>query len=492
MKHIIAIIFSLISITCFAQISFLHAGMPGVFSPPSVLTLPDGGYIKIKKENAKNKGRSWNSYTVIVTVFKYDKDFKLTNQVQLPGANIYSGRYTELRKIGSKYWLIYLEGQDNDTVGDIKAIEINPATLAITEPKVVAPSTLLNYTIKSAIRAYQLHFLTRSSPSDKYVCLYVRLAGNEFYISCLDENLNRKWSKKESIEFGGTEAGTGLCSLEVDDAGTVYFGYTVKSGPGYFIYSPAGKSVSKSVNLPEASAKEILFNTEKNTGKVYVYGTYKEHDNCKGVFKGELNAKGEITSVIKTLFPPSVLEPLDKEGWANTREKKYGIHPKFNAFLTTLDDGSVSLLAEFYLAIPTSVNHAGSVLYARFNNSGASFGRAPKYWAGYGFPEYIFDGEYEQGSYYYAYPYGSKMILFYFDNPKNISRDISLDAEVLKPSNQILIAAIVDPDGNIKRQVITPMPINYLSTTGTTVPAGTIQIPLVIDNNDVLVNVNTQ
>jgi len=36
------------------------------------------------------------------------------------------------------------------------------------------------------------------------------------------------------------------------------------------------------------------------------------------------------------------------------------------------------------------------------------------------------------------------------------------------------------------------MPINYLSTTGTTVPAGTIQIPLVIDNNDVLVNVNTQ
>ncbi len=214
-----------------------------------------------------------------------------------------------------------------------------------------------------------------------------------------------------------------------------------------------------------------------------------EDDNCSGVYKGIINTKGEITA-ITTVFPPAIIEPLDKEGWASSKAKKYGVKPTFRAVPIRLPKDGFGMLAEFTgVTEATRANylHGGSLLYVNFSSELPSFTRAPKYSLGRPINEYGFNGRYEEGCLYYAYPYESKMILFYFDNPANLTRDMALDAKVANPSNQVLMAAVIEADGSIKRQLLSKN--NSFGTAGITAIPGNILVPLTIDKVDVVVSV---
>jgi hypothetical protein len=488
MKQIIVVVFSLLSLSVSSQVSLGYSGHMGLFFPSSMLPSDDGGYLTVKKADASidTKGKNWNTFRHSITLLKYDKDFKLVKEVKLSGgSNIYSGHYSELKKVGKKYWFIYLEPLENYDMGSIKAIEIDPLTLAIKDPSVIAASTALSHSIPKVLKVYELHFMSGISPSGKFVYLYVRMSDDDYFLCCLNENLNPVWGRKETID--GLKDG-GICSLEVDDAGAMYMGYLKKSDLFYSFYSPAGKMSTHEVKLTEGTAKEILFNPVKSNAEVFVSGTYKKGDNCTGVYKGMIDKKGELGAVSTTVFPAAIIEPLDKEGWASSKEKKYGVKPTFTAVPVPLRNGGFGMLAEF-----TSVTegtrsnylHGGSFLYVNFSTPVPLFTRAPKYSLGNTIFEYDFNGVHENGCMYYAYPYDSKMILFYFDNPDNLSRDMALDAKVANASNQVLVAAVIEKDGSIKRQRIVP----NSSFTGMPATPGNILVPLSIDKVHVVVSV---
>ena len=492
MRYIIITLFCFISVYTFSQIAPVR-GIPNVIERSTFLLLSDSGYISIKKEESKADGKGWNSYRNILTLIRYDKHFKAINQAKLSGgANIYSAMYSELRQVGGKVWLFYLEGQDGDDVGDIKAAEVNTISLSLADAKTIISKAELNQTLRGRGAENEMHFMVRVSPSGRYFCFYARTFGRKQNLAVLDKDLNRVWGKQESFEFGNPYSEwRGLHSLEVDDNGGAYFSFKLRSDvENYVIYSPTGKSIVKSIDLGGGSAKEILFAPEKNGGPVFAYGTYMEGDYCKGVYKAEVKANGDLTAIVKTAFPASLIEPLSKEGWAKRR--RLGVDPVFNASLVKNGDGSTCFVAEIYAKIDPYY-HIGSIMYARFSSTGQPvFGRAPKYWAGYGVTRYYFDGEPRGERFFDSFPYESKIIFFYFDNPDNITRDISLDAKVVTPSNGALIAAIIDADGSIKRQQITTLPLNYLSVSGTTATPGFIQVPLVVGYTDVLAKVKIE
>jgi hypothetical protein len=489
MKNLFSVLISLLTFTAQSQVSIGYSGRIGLFSPSAMLSVADGGYITIKKVDVEIKGKGWNTFRQAVTLVKYDKEFKPLSQVKLAnGTAIYNGNYGELVKVGPKFWLIYLEARDSDDMGDIKAVEVNPETLAVAEPKVIASGASLNHRITKILKVYDLLFQTRVSPSGKYVCLYVRMSDSDFYISCIDDNMKPVWGKKESIE--GIEK-PGICSMEADDAGKVYLGYIKKDGPNYSIYFSSAKVKSVQVKLTEGSAKEILFHPSKNNS-VFVSGTYINNDHCTGVYKASLNQNGELSSITTTPFPASVIDPLDKEGWASNKSKKYGLYQAFTAEPVKLEDGSSGMLAEFHRrteAARGNYLHAGSLLFIDFKKATPTFTRVPKYSLGSDIFNYAINSVHKSGCFYYTYPFASKMIFFYFDTPENFTRDMSLDAKVVNPNNQVLAAAIVEQDGTIKRQSVMTQPLSSVATEGKKATQGSILIPLLINGIDVIANV---
>ncbi len=130
-----------------SQISLGYSGNMGLFFPASMIQSDDGGYLAVKKVYADidPKSKNWNTARRIITLIKYDKDFKLIKEVKLSGgSNIFSSHYSEFKKVGNKYWFVYLESMGNYDMGNIKAMEIDPITLEQKDAKIVASSGSLD------------------------------------------------------------------------------------------------------------------------------------------------------------------------------------------------------------------------------------------------------------------------------------------------------------------------------------------------------------
>ena len=437
---------------CFSQVSVGYSGVMTRFQNLSFVQSENEGYLSLKKTNADLKGKSWNTGRHILTLQKYDKDYKLLTETNVAGgANTFNSRYSELVKMGNKYWLLYLEPLNNNDMGDIKAIEINPATLEQKEAKTVIPGTALNHSISKITESYALSFITGLSPAAKYYYLCVRMSEEVHFFTCVDENMKAAWNKKETID--GIKSGS-ICSMEADDAGNLYVAYVKKAGLFSSVYSANGQVSTKEIRLAAGKAKEILFFPVKNSNQVLVAGTYMEDDNCTGVFKGVFK-NGEPADITTTAFPETIIQPLDKEGWASTKSKKFGAKPSFLATPVQGNDGP-DFVMEFSLATSNPGRpgyfHSGSIVYVDFTAAGVVFTRVPRYGLGPTVYEYGFNGRFETGCYYYAFPYNAKMIILYFDTPENLNRDIALDAKVSNAGNTVLMAAVIEKDGTLKRQ----------------------------------------
>jgi hypothetical protein len=496
MKQFILFFFCLLSLNSFSQLSLAYSGQMAMFSPSSFLPVSDGGYLSVKKgdvpENKKSK--SWNDYRKAISFLKYDKNFKLVSEVRMAASGgICSGQYSELKKTGNKFWFIYLEPMDNNDVGNINAVEIDPASLQQKEVKTIAASTAMDHRLRDYRYTMYLDFLCGTSPSGKYIYLNVQLSDNDNFLTCMDENMKPLWGKKEKKMNGLIEAG--ICSMEVDDAGYLYTGLVHKKG-GVFcsIYSPTGQMNRTEVTLSAGKPNEIVFHPVKNSDQVMVTGTYMEDDNCTGVYKGRLSNKGALSSITTTVFPKNIVESMNKEGFASTRAKKFGMHPAFAAVPVRNGDGSsaMNMIMEFRsesgggaTGVSTQLQ-CGSILYVDFTKAEPVFARVPKYSVSAIPNKYAYNAHYGSGCMYYAYHSESKLILLYFDNPDNLTRDMALDAKVSNPKNQVLLAAVIDKDGNIKRQQVITQSLNAAGIPAT---AGTMLVPLVINNGLVVASV---
>ncbi|SEW26911.1 hypothetical protein SAMN05428988_3808 [Chitinophaga sp. YR573] len=414
----------------------------------SNIPVPGRGYIGIKKEDKNVSGMNWNKYRMTVTLIQYDKDLKVTKENKLSGGdNAYSSIiYSSLEKIGDKIWFIYVEPAEKNNIGNIMAVEVNPLTLEVSSPKVLAASKSMGLSLPLMNGLAAKKVLFKYSPDRKKVLLFVGAGKEQFYLSRLDEQLNVVWGKNETIaEITDKE----IQSEIIDNAGIVYLSYVgkVKTIADIVIFKQTGTPLHKTLTIENAWPAEVLLLPSKQSDSIYIAGTYFDQtDNLAGVFKSNITTTGfKLAVAKKSPFPSGIVEQFANDGWGSTKGKKYGIYPQFSSQLVETGEG-ISMVAEFRSEDMTSkaaYKFAGGILNIYFDNKQTSFSRIPKYRVSAGST---------MGDSYFAFSSKGKTIIFYNDNEENLNRDIALKplgSSVYK--NAVLVGAVIEADGTVKR-----------------------------------------
>lgn len=453
---------------------------PGLFK----IALPDGGYVDIRKEDKNVSGMNWNKYRMAVTLIQYDKDMKVIKENKLSGGdNVYSSFYSSLEKIDDKVWFIYVEPAEKNNIGNIMAVEVNPLTLETSPPKTLAASSSMGLSLPLMNGMESKNFILKYSPDRKRVLLLVGAGKEQFYLSCLDEQLNVIWGKNETIA-GITDKE--IQSEIIDNGGTIYVSYKndekgdAKEMANIVIFKQTGAPIHKTLRIPNARPAEVLLLSSQQGDSIHIAGTYSDKtDNLAGVFKGAMAIGNfKLTTAEKSPFPGTFVEHLANDDWGNTKEKKYGISPECSSQLVETGEG-VSMVTEFKRVDLTSPSNkwfyvSGDILNIHFDNKQTSFTRIPKYRVSTGS---------RMGASFYACSSQGKTIIFYNDNEENLTRDIALKplgSSVYK--NVVLVAAVIEPDGTLKRQKVIDMKDeDYLALTEwmKVISPSVVKVPLV-------------
>ena len=417
----------------------------------STLTAPGGELIGIRKEEKNNGGMNWNKYRMTVTLVQYDKDMKVTKENKLSGGdNAYSAFYSSLQLIGNKIWFIYVAPGEKNDIGNIMAIEINPATLETSAPKVLAASDAMGVSVPLFNGMAAKKILFKKSPDQKRYMLLVGAAKEQFYLCTLDEQLNVVWDKKASIP--GTAANK-IQSAVIDNAGNIFVSYTGGNEDNgtadVMVFKQTGAPIHKVLRLADARPYETLLLLSKKGDSLHIAGTYFDKtDNIGGAFKSSIAIAGfKLSDVRKTPFPATIIERFANDDWGSTKGKRYGLYPQFSSELVETGEG-ICIVAEFRSMDmnATGIEHVGGILGIYFDGRQTSFFRIPKYRRNAGS---------SMGDSYYAVSAQGKLIVFYNDSEENLNQDIALKpASSTVYKNVMLVAAIVEPDGALKREKV--------------------------------------
>lgn len=408
-----------------------------------------GGYLALEKREDILSGSNWNKFRNSITVVQYDANMKRIKDLKLSeGKSSYSAHYSELKIIDGKSWLLYLEPASGNEVGNIMAVEIDPSTLALGTPKIIADKSAINLDMKfvGAI-SKTLRIFTTQSPGGNHQAIFVSTGKDDFYIGCLDSQMNMVWQRRESIE---KVKDRDITSIAVDDKGKIYLGYTRKSDGFIGAYTKSGSPVHDQIPVEEHDVKDVLFISNSKTGAINVIGSYMDNDYCLGVYKATIGNNSKTGAFVLTPFPDDLRKQLDKENFAKSKK---GLFQFYDAELFQLEDGSIAMVAEMQKTIYDNITRTmtGSVIVVRFDKN-VSFGKVPKYNATGG----------EGRKQYHAQPCGNNILVFYNDNPDNLSRDITLDGKVLG-KNIVFVAAQIKPDGSVERKQVNGYGANLTS-----------------------------
>jgi hypothetical protein len=435
-----------------------HVSISDVNAKFSNIPISGEGYIGIKKETKNVSGINWNKYRMAVTLIQYDKDMKVIKESKLSGGdNVYNSIiYSSLEKIGDKIWFIYVQPAEKNNIGNIMAIEINPLTLETSPPKVLAASSSMGLSLPMMSGAAASKVLFKYSPDHKRMLLFAGAGKDQFYLSCLDEQLNVVWGKNETIA-GITDKE--IQSEIIDNAGTIYLSYAGeekgddKEMANIVVFKQTGAPLHKTLRIQNGRPSEVLLLPSKQGDSIHIAGTYFDNtDNLAGVFKSNMaTANFKLTAAEKSPFPSIFVESFANDGWGSIKGKKYGIFPQFSSQLIETGEG-ISMVAEFRsqdILTKASYEFSGDILNIYFDNKQTSFARIPKYRVSAGST---------MGDSYCAFSSQGKMIIFYNDNEENLTRDIELkplSSSVYK--NVVLVAAVIEPDGTVRREKVIDM-----------------------------------
>lgn len=421
-----------------AQITTLSSSQGLI--PAMPLKTPGGGYLGLEKRDDIMQGSNWNKFRNSITVVQYDAGLKRIKDLKLSeGKSSYSAHYSELKDVGGKFWLFYLEPASGNEVGNMMAVEINPSNLEMGTPKIIADKNAINLDMKfvGAI-SKTLRIFTAHSSGGNHQAIFISTGKDDFYIGSLDNQMNMMWHRRESIEKVKDKD---INAIAVDGKGSIYLGYTRKSDGFVGVYAKNGSPVHQQISVEEYDIKDVLLLSNKQTGAIEVIGSYMNNDYCKGVYKTTLGKNAKVGAVILTPFPDDLAKQLDKENFAKSKK---GLFQTYDAELFQMNDGTITMVAEMQKTIYDNITRTmtGSVIAVRFDKN-VSFSKAPKYNAtgGEGRPQYL------------AAVCGNNMVVFYNDNPDNLTRDIGLDGKVLG-KNVVFVAAQIKPDGSVDRKQI--------------------------------------
>lgn len=452
--------FFICSVGLDAQISLAYSTVMNEFDKPNLVGVGDGGYLGLQKTVLKRNDRSkdWNGFRHSIKIQRFDKNMNLVQEKDLFGeTDMVNGNFAQIFLVGKKYWVVYLECGENSRMGNIKAAEIDPVTYGIKSKTTVILPSSLDHKITRVMEHLDLQFISGTSETGKNIFLLIRMSASEYFMACVDESMKARWGHKVTDP---DMLKAGLCSLVVTDEGSVLMSFYRKKKEKlvYKHFTADGKVNDFDVILPPGSgeAKDLLFHPMEGSNEVVVTGSYMEDDICKGVYKGKLGKNGGFSDFSTTLYPDDLLEKLKKEGWSFTKDKKKGIRPKFRSMPVHLAMDKIGMLIEFFIVSETRspyTLHGGSIVFIDFAGNVPLFSKVPKY--SLGPVSMVYDYSLVSGisSMFYLTNY-PQLIVFYFDNPDNLNRDMSLDAKVVHGKNQELVAALIEKNGSVRRQLV--------------------------------------
>ena len=142
-----------------------------------------------------------------------------------------------LNKINGKPFFMYFAHDNWREVGNLKAAEIDTATLALSNPKIIASTGNLTkkITLTDAQRFTLYHsFIT--SPNGRGLTFICKEDG-QYLISVIDENLNILWTKEGKLDY---KDGVFIQSIAVDNNGVSYISYKAINSRGvHILITPA-------------------------------------------------------------------------------------------------------------------------------------------------------------------------------------------------------------------------------------------------------------
>jgi hypothetical protein len=410
--------------------------------------LKDGGFIGMRKVQDE-KGLVWVRKKESISILLYDAKMNVIKENKMGnGERAFGVVYTAFKKIAGKFWLLYSEPADKKGLGDFKAVEINPSTLQGGQPKTIlsADESGLNAALQGMVFDFEIKF--KSSPNENYSGLLISTGKKNGFLCALDKELNPLWIKKQiaaDIDMTPSE----INSWEVDDQGRIYLGYAKKNEGHIAVYKTASSPQILNITVGGGKPNDVVLLAHKNNSSLTIAGGYFENtQNVRGVFKGELDAALKIGPLNKIPFTEEVVKLFDSDSWGSTKPNKYGIEPEYIAQLYEVDDKTVDMVLEIKHKVYTQnvgmIVHSGSILNVYFNNGSAVFTRIPKYNVASGTDWF----------HYYAVPFQNKMIIFYNDNPVNLTKDINASPKLVDiEDNSVLVAAVVQPDGSVERRL---------------------------------------
>lgn len=416
-----------------------------------ILPSPDGGFVGMKRED-KLPGFSLK-YRRLITLIQYDKAMMPIREVNLADRNLsISHHFTEFKKIGNKHFLIYLEADDKYNIGDLKAVEVNPATLETSTPKTILSKGAIGFDLKRAGDLFEILIKSKISPDQLHFGFTILTSKGEFVVASFNEELEMVWVKHPSIPPGKIR----FFEIEVDNNGNFYLPFK-KDEEGFV--AVFGKDFSKVLPLKLGSGRleDICLLAQKTQPAVAVSGMYYgDTKNLAGVYKTSIDVEQQsIGTISQTIFPASVVELYDADGFGNTKASKYGLQPGFLIRMVEMEDGVLNFIAEAkqYPSAP-GVLYSGAILNVSFRDQNPVFTRLPK--------SNIIAGTF--WDHYTAFPYGKRLVIFYNDNPVNLTKDITESPKLVNiEGNSVLVAAVIEPDGQVARLLPFNLPGKYMA-----------------------------
>jgi hypothetical protein len=407
---------------------------------------------------------------------KYDplmnlqKDFVLSK-----GERLYGPITPSLYNLYGRLYLLYYQfaSDDEDSKMRILLARIDSATLEPGEPKELFDLEQKDMGLFKSMDFVINHtfILTASPDSSKLMLLWNsgKKKDNEYFINVLDRNLDKIWNKKEVIRYSVSEPV--FQSACVDNQGNAIVGYKVDGESDYHeghitVVRPGAGSIDKNIRIAEGRTATILVVPNADGSHVSVTGTYSDKPvYVTGVYTASLSLPdGKMGPVKQTPFPTDLVEKFHQDGWADTKQKRYGLDPiGMQAFRHK--DGSIDLVGQcrkrdfiegFHNSHPLVVS--GDLLYVHMGTGAPTFARVPKYRS---------SAESTIGDSYFAYPVNNHMVLLYNDSQSNLNKDIALSpASSDRYNNVVLVAVIFPANGDTKREKIIDLAKeSYLSVT---------------------------
>lgn len=450
--------------------------LPGTQDAEPQLMKFEDGYYAVDYE-PKGIVRTWSPklsrVTHNITLTKYDTDMKAVKTFRLPGSEKSYGPLPPAFKVINNTLYLFFTKLTEDNKITMYMGAIDPTMLemsAPTELMVIDESTEDIYSYlrfvdfqrpdfhnraffgRAAFR-FSKTFIVRQSPDGAYLTVaWASSQNDKLYLALLDKNMKRIQSKTHLLPAKSWLSITSAC---IDNNGSTYFtyGYRKKGGDimnEIYISRKDGSEENKTIDLPSGSIAEIRTVADNKKDLVWFCGSYTENtDNLAGVYHVALDTKTSVWgSITKTPFDKALVEILDKEGWAKTKEKKYGLKPDLVWEANIFNDGILHLTGEFREIVEgqrANFGLAGSILNTSFRDGKAIFSRIPKARVSAGST---------YGDSYRIFSHQNQLIVFYNDYPSNLLLDLSAEPKRSDVYTQCaLIAAIIRADGSVTREV---------------------------------------